>query len=129
MAWYFLCDRTDVLAAGPKAYSRDLFIFLFVVLTSVAAGSSLQQVKQPLLLNRPQTEEWKGWMQVRGRGRQGCRYGWRACMQACVGNGPGPNVAHEQGVQLAMGVRVSQARCTGCAPPARAGPVPAVPLL
>jgi hypothetical protein len=47
-----------------QSYSRDLFAFLFVCLTAVAVGSSLQPVRTPLLLNRPQTEEWKGWMQV-----------------------------------------------------------------
>eukprot|EP00878_Enallax_costatus_P021635 GHUV01022920.1.p1 GENE.GHUV01022920.1~~GHUV01022920.1.p1 ORF type:complete len:409 (+),score=95.11 GHUV01022920.1:422-1648(+) len=45
-------------------YNRDLFLFLFVCLTCVALGSSLQPVRKELLLNRPQTEEWKGWMQV-----------------------------------------------------------------
>ncbi|PNW78612.1 hypothetical protein CHLRE_09g389950v5 [Chlamydomonas reinhardtii] len=64
MCWYFLCDRTTVFGEGEKSYSRDLFVFLFVILTSVAVGSSLQAFKMPLLLNRPQTEEWKGWMQV-----------------------------------------------------------------
>lgn len=47
-----------------QSYNRDLFAFLFVCLTAVAVGSSLQPVRTPLLLNRPQTEEWKGWMQV-----------------------------------------------------------------
>lgn len=47
-----------------QSYNRDLFAFLFVCLTAVAVGSSLQTVRTPLLLNRPQTEEWKGWMQV-----------------------------------------------------------------
>jgi hypothetical protein len=44
---------------------------VFLVLTLVAFSTSLQPVRTPLLLNRPQTEEWKGWMQVRhaaGRG-------------------------------------------------------------
>ncbi|KXZ54075.1 hypothetical protein GPECTOR_5g181 [Gonium pectorale] len=64
MLWYFIADRTTIIGEGPKDYSRDLFLFLFVILTCVAAGSSLQAFKMPLLLNRPQTEEWKGWMQV-----------------------------------------------------------------
>lgn len=34
------------------------------MLTIVAFSTSLQPVRTPLLLNRPQTEEWKGWMQV-----------------------------------------------------------------
>jgi len=64
MVWYFICDRTPVIPEAGKAYTRDLFIFLFLILTCVAFGSSLQTVKAPVLLNRPQTEEWKGWMQV-----------------------------------------------------------------
>jgi hypothetical protein len=47
-----------------QAYDRDLFLFIFLVLTIVAFSTSLQPVRTPLLLNRPQTEEWKGWMQV-----------------------------------------------------------------
>lgn len=64
MVWYFLCDRTPLMPAGEKEYSRDLFAFLFLILTCVAFGSSLQQIKSPILLSRQQTEEWKGWMQV-----------------------------------------------------------------
>lgn len=45
-------------------YDRDLFLFVFLVLTIVAFSTSLQPVRTPLLLNRQQTEEWKGWMQV-----------------------------------------------------------------
>lgn len=96
MCWYFLCDRTTVFGEGEKSYSRDLFVFLFVILTSVAVGSSLQAFKMPLLLNRPQTEEWKGWMQVRrGRGRGGAGRGggggkpklgcWHRQVAACGG--------------------------------------------
>ncbi|GLC34819.1 hypothetical protein PLESTB_001167700 [Pleodorina starrii] len=64
MLWYFLADRTTIVPEGEKSYSRDVFVFIFVVLTSVAVGSSIRTFKMPLLLNRPQTEEWKGWMQV-----------------------------------------------------------------
>lgn len=64
LMWFFLCDRTNALWQAEKSYNRDLFAFLFVCLTAVALGSSLQPVRTPLLLNRPQTEEWKGWMQV-----------------------------------------------------------------
>lgn len=46
-----------------QSYSRDVFVFIFVVLTAVAGGYSLKQ-HRTLLLHRTQTEEWKGWMQV-----------------------------------------------------------------
>ena len=39
---YFLCDRTPLIPEAEKAYSRDLFLFIFLVLTVVAFGSSLQ---------------------------------------------------------------------------------------
>ena len=47
-----------------QSYSRDVLAFLFLVLTLVAMATSRVQHKAPLLLNRKQTEEWKGWMQV-----------------------------------------------------------------
>jgi hypothetical protein len=65
MAWYFLCDRTPVIGEATKSYSRDVLAFLFLILTCVAFGSSKEAIKAPVLLNRQQTEEWKGWMQVR----------------------------------------------------------------
>jgi N-acetylneuraminate 9-O-acetyltransferase len=47
-----------------QTYIRDLFLFIFVVLTAVAATYTMRKGRAPTLVNRPQTEEWKGWMQV-----------------------------------------------------------------
>ena len=51
-----------------QSYSRDVFLFVFLALTAAAFGSSLSPAKTPQLLSRPQTEEWKGWMQVSSKG-------------------------------------------------------------
>jgi hypothetical protein len=65
LLWLFLCDRTPLLPGAEKTYSRDLFLFVFGTLVAVAGTCSLSPPgRSPLLLNRPQTEEWKGWMQV-----------------------------------------------------------------
>ena len=48
-----------------QSYSRDVLAFLFLALTLAATVTSKSKVKAPLLLNRKQTEEWKGWMQAR----------------------------------------------------------------
>ncbi|KAJ9524481.1 hypothetical protein QJQ45_019558 [Haematococcus lacustris] len=64
MTWYYVCDRTHLIPAEGKSYSRDTLMFLLLTLTVVAAATSLQSAKQPAVLGRQQTEEWKGWMQV-----------------------------------------------------------------
>ncbi|CAA7400141.1 unnamed protein product [Spirodela intermedia] len=72
LAYFYLSDRTDFFGQSSKSYSRDLFLFLYSVLVIVAAVTSFKLLndKYPLLgnsmlyLNRHQTEEWKGWMQV-----------------------------------------------------------------
>ncbi|PSC75701.1 CAS1 domain-containing 1 [Micractinium conductrix] len=63
IAWFYVADRTGIIAPGTKSYTRDIFLFIFLVLTAVAAGYSMKQ-HRTLLLHRTQTEEWKGWMQV-----------------------------------------------------------------
>ena len=54
-------------AAGltVQHYSRDVLSFIFLVLTAVNLWKALRAYnKGPDLLNRQQTDEWKGWMQV-----------------------------------------------------------------
>ncbi|KAB5538396.1 hypothetical protein DKX38_015929 [Salix brachista] len=65
--------RLVVCLSGLKlSYSRDLFLFLYFLLIIVSAVTSftIHHDKSPfsgkpiLYLNRHQTEEWRGWMQV-----------------------------------------------------------------
>ncbi|CAG7874625.1 unnamed protein product [Brassica rapa] len=70
--YFYICDRTSLLGESKKIYNRDLFIFLYCLLIIVSAMTSLKKHndksritgKSILYLNRHQTEEWKGWMQV-----------------------------------------------------------------
>ncbi|PSS02953.1 Protein REDUCED WALL ACETYLATION like [Actinidia chinensis var. chinensis] len=72
LVYFYTCDRTDLLAESTKKYNRDLFLFLNILLVIVSAMTSLKKHhdksafsgKSLLYLNRHQTEEWKGWMQV-----------------------------------------------------------------
>ncbi|XP_010441594.1 PREDICTED: protein REDUCED WALL ACETYLATION 1 [Camelina sativa] len=72
LVYFYICDRTELLGDSTKNYNRDLFLFLYVLLIIVSAMTSLREHndkspitgKSILYLNRHQTEEWKGWMQV-----------------------------------------------------------------
>ncbi|KAL6645688.1 hypothetical protein ACP70R_017296 [Stipagrostis hirtigluma subsp. patula] len=72
LLYFYICDRTNLLGESTKSYSRDLFLFLYFLLIVVAAMTSFKihqdksafTGKSILYLNRHQTEEWKGWMQV-----------------------------------------------------------------
>lgn len=61
---FFVCDRTGLFPDASKSYSRDVFWFIYGTLVVVSVAYSLCKDKTPGLLNRDQTEEWKGWMQV-----------------------------------------------------------------
>ncbi len=65
MMWFFIADRTSMLVPEDKEYVRDRFAFIFLTLILVAGWTSTAKVKAAVLLNRQQTEEWKGWMQAR----------------------------------------------------------------
>ncbi|KAL2456675.1 O-acetyltransferase family protein [Abeliophyllum distichum] len=70
--YFYICDRTSFFADSTKSYNRDLFLFLFILLIIASAMTSFKKHhdnsafsgKAILYLNRHQTEEWKGWMQV-----------------------------------------------------------------
>ncbi|XP_024370721.1 protein REDUCED WALL ACETYLATION 4 [Physcomitrium patens] len=72
LCFLYLCDRTNTFSASRKHYSRDLFLFLYLLLVLASALTSLKKHadksaaagKSIFYLNRHQTEEWKGWMQV-----------------------------------------------------------------
>ncbi|XP_065863861.1 protein REDUCED WALL ACETYLATION 2 isoform X2 [Euphorbia lathyris] len=72
LLYFYICDRTDILNSSKKNFNRDLFWFLYSLLIIVSAITSfkIHHDKSPfsgkpiLYLNRHQTEEWKGWMQV-----------------------------------------------------------------
>ncbi|XP_012829945.1 PREDICTED: CAS1 domain-containing protein 1-like [Erythranthe guttata] len=72
LIYFYICDRTNLLGEAKKSYNRDLFLFLYFLLIIVSAKTSfkIHNDKSPLsgksimYLNRHQTEEWKGWMQV-----------------------------------------------------------------
>ncbi|XP_068661605.1 protein REDUCED WALL ACETYLATION 2-like isoform X2 [Aristolochia californica] len=72
MAYFYICDRTNLFGESKKNYNRDLFLFLYFLLIIVSAITSFKihhdksafTGKSILYLNRHQTEEWKGWMQV-----------------------------------------------------------------
>ena len=55
---------TRAARLGVQAYSRDVLSFIFIVLTAVNVWKASRKYKAPDMLNRQQTDEWKGWMQV-----------------------------------------------------------------
>lgn len=64
MLYFWLCDFQHIWPKTDKQYSRDMFIFIFFLLVFVALVLTIKQTPDAIL-NRNQTEEWKGWMQVR----------------------------------------------------------------
>ncbi|KAL6842602.1 hypothetical protein ACP4OV_027446 [Aristida adscensionis] len=72
LVYFYVCDRTNIFPESKKSYNRDLFLFLYILLIIASAMTSLKKHneksaftgKSILYLNRHQTEEWKGWMQV-----------------------------------------------------------------
>jgi len=72
MLFVYISDRTRILGRGDKTASMDLFWFSFLclVIPSLTSIHKNHKMGKPGtlgatgLLQRDQTEEWKGWMQV-----------------------------------------------------------------
>ena len=66
LAMFYFADRAGAVPDAEKSYDRDVFLFLFFALVGCGYYATLTRSKQPFSppLNREQTEEWKGWMQV-----------------------------------------------------------------
>ncbi|KAF3339960.1 CAS1 domain-containing protein 1-like protein [Carex littledalei] len=72
LVYFYICDRTSIFPETTKTYNRDLFLFLYALLIIASALTSFKRHtdksafsgKSIMFLNRHQTEEWRGWMQV-----------------------------------------------------------------
>ena len=64
LAIFYFADRTGAIPDSEKRYDRDLFLALFLSLGGYGWWTTLSKSKSHAPLNREQTEEWKGWMQV-----------------------------------------------------------------
>ncbi|KAJ6816645.1 protein REDUCED WALL ACETYLATION 2-like [Iris pallida] len=68
----YICYCTDLFGEFKQVYNRDIFLFLYILVIILASTTSSKVKdedtpvagKSILYLNRNQTEEWKGWMQV-----------------------------------------------------------------
>ncbi|XP_055021921.1 N-acetylneuraminate 9-O-acetyltransferase-like [Boleophthalmus pectinirostris] len=63
MVYFYLCDRADVFMKEQKSYSHSAF-FVPLIIVFVLGLFCSESTKESRVLNREQTDEWKGWMQL-----------------------------------------------------------------
>ncbi|XP_022111656.1 N-acetylneuraminate 9-O-acetyltransferase-like isoform X2 [Acanthaster planci] len=63
LLYFFLADRTDFLYKEQKFFTYKSF-FIPLVYVLVLGLFFVKKVSKPVVLNVPQTTEWKGWMQL-----------------------------------------------------------------
>ncbi|KAJ8403107.1 hypothetical protein AAFF_G00360230 [Aldrovandia affinis] len=63
MAYFYLCDRADIFMKEQKFYTHSTF-FIPLIYIFVLGIFYIVNSKEAKLLNREQTDEWKGWMQL-----------------------------------------------------------------
>ncbi|KAM6903155.1 N-acetylneuraminate (7)9-O-acetyltransferase [Lycodopsis pacificus] len=63
MSYFYLCDRADVFMKEQKFYTHSTF-FIPLIYMFVLGVFYNEKTKETKFLNREQTDEWKGWMQL-----------------------------------------------------------------
>ncbi|XP_051791780.1 N-acetylneuraminate 9-O-acetyltransferase isoform X1 [Erpetoichthys calabaricus] len=63
MAYFFLCDRENIFMKEQKFYTHSTF-FIPLIYILVLGVFYTENCKEAKMLNREQTDEWKGWMQL-----------------------------------------------------------------
>jgi hypothetical protein len=63
IVYFFLCDRTTFFLKENKYYTNISFFLPFLYLMILGLFFT-ENTKQPSILSREQTDEWKGWMQL-----------------------------------------------------------------
>eukprot|EP00062_Callorhinchus_milii_P022902 gi/632981175/ref/XP_007907446.1/ PREDICTED: CAS1 domain-containing protein 1 [Callorhinchus milii] len=63
MAYFYLCDRANLFMKEQKYYTHATF-FVPLVHIFVLGIFYNENTKETTMLNREQTDEWKGWMQL-----------------------------------------------------------------
>ncbi|KAM4028982.1 N-acetylneuraminate (7)9-O-acetyltransferase isoform 1-T1 [Anomaloglossus baeobatrachus] len=63
MAYFYFCDRANLYMKENKFYTHSSFFIpiIYILVLGVFYNESTKETK---LLNRDQTDEWKGWMQL-----------------------------------------------------------------
>ncbi|KAM9307880.1 N-acetylneuraminate (7)9-O-acetyltransferase [Gastrophryne carolinensis] len=63
MTYFYLCDRANLYMKENKFYTHSSF-FIPIIYILVLGVFYNENTKETKLLNREQTDEWKGWMQL-----------------------------------------------------------------
>ncbi|KAK6491133.1 N-acetylneuraminate 9-O-acetyltransferase-like [Huso huso] len=63
MAYFYFCDRADIFMKEQKFYTHASF-FIPLIFILVLGFFYNENSKEAKFLNREQTDEWKGWMQL-----------------------------------------------------------------
>lgn len=63
MAYFYFCDRANLYMKENKFYTHSSF-FIPIIYILVLGLFYNENTKETKLLNRDQTDEWKGWMQL-----------------------------------------------------------------
>ncbi|XP_006636227.3 N-acetylneuraminate (7)9-O-acetyltransferase [Lepisosteus oculatus] len=63
MVYFYLCDRADIFMKEQKFYTHSTF-FIPLIYIFVLGVFYTENGKETKVLNREQTDEWKGWMQL-----------------------------------------------------------------